>query len=97
MILTINVPSLMESLLCIYGTRSNSLSTNEIIDKKVCMNLVSGLSTRFRNFSMQTIDDLSFYFHEGFHLLFQLIMKFSFQTIGYRSETAKHFPLKDWP
>ena len=34
------------------------------------MNLVLGLSTQFRNFSMQTIDDLSFYFHEGFELLF---------------------------
>ena len=56
----------------IYSTRSNFLSTNEIIVKKVCMNLVSGLSTQFWNFCMQTIDDLSFYFHEGFHLLFQL-------------------------
>ena len=38
------------------------------------MNLVLGLSTQFWNFQMQTIDDLSFYFHEGFKLLFLLIL-----------------------
>ena len=49
-----------------YGNRGKYISTKQIIKRKVCMNLVLGLSTQFWNFSMQTIDDLSFYFHEGF-------------------------------
>ena len=53
-----------------YGNRGKYISTKQIIKRKVCMNLVLGLSTQFWNFSMQTIDDLSFHFHEGFKLPF---------------------------